>query len=127
MLPPAALDFDGARLHSARKPSVPLSFCFFASFTTGTLGWTPMLPPLMLETTAVSARWSGPMDWDRVEGNWKQIRGKVKEKWGRLTDDELNKINGRWDQLAGMIQERYGIAKDQARKDVEAWFKALRW
>jgi uncharacterized protein YjbJ (UPF0337 family) len=65
------------------------------------------------------------MDWNRVEGNWKQVKGKVKEKWGRLTDDDLDVINGRQDQLEGKIQERYGIAKDQAKKDVDAWFKSL--
>ena len=53
------------------------------------------------------------MDWNRVEGNWKQAKGKVKEKWGQLTDDDLNVINGRRDQLEGKIQERYGLAKDQ--------------
>jgi uncharacterized protein YjbJ (UPF0337 family) len=67
------------------------------------------------------------MDWDRVEGNWKQMKGKVKEKWGNLTDDDLDKVGGRRDQLEGVIQERYGIAKDQARKDVDAWFNAQRW
>jgi uncharacterized protein YjbJ (UPF0337 family) len=65
------------------------------------------------------------MDWNRVEGNWKQIKGQVKEKWGRLTDDDLDVINGRQDQLEGKIQERYGVAKDQAKKDVDTWFKAL--
>jgi uncharacterized protein YjbJ (UPF0337 family) len=60
------------------------------------------------------------MDWNRVEGNWKQFRGKVKEKWGDLTDDDLDVINGRRDQLEGRLQERYGYAKDQARKDVDA-------
>jgi uncharacterized protein YjbJ (UPF0337 family) len=58
------------------------------------------------------------MDWNRVEGNWKQVKGKVKEKWGQLTDDDLDMINGRRDQLEGKIQERYGLAKDQIRKDV---------
>src|SRR5258707_249625 len=53
------------------------------------------------------------MDWNRVEGNWKQIKGRVKEKWGKLTDDDLNVINGRREQLEGKIQERYGLAKDQ--------------
>ena len=67
------------------------------------------------------------MDWDRVEGNWKQMKGKVKEKWGNLTDDDLDKIGGRREQLEGVLQERYGIAKDQARKDVDAWFNAQRW
>jgi uncharacterized protein YjbJ (UPF0337 family) len=66
------------------------------------------------------------MDWNRVEGNWKQFKGKVKEKWGDLTDDDLDKIGGRRDQLEGKIQERYGIAKDQARKDVDDWFTTQR-
>jgi uncharacterized protein YjbJ (UPF0337 family) len=55
-------------------------------------------------------------------GNFK---GQVKEKWGRLTDDDLDVINGRQDQLEGKIQERYGLAKDQAKKDVDTWFKSL--
>ena len=67
------------------------------------------------------------MDWNRIEENWKQVKGKVKEKWGKLTDDELDKMSGRRDQLEGKIQERYGIAKDQAKKDVDAWFNALKW
>jgi uncharacterized protein YjbJ (UPF0337 family) len=67
------------------------------------------------------------MDWNRVEGNWKQVKGKVKEKWGDLTDDDLTVINGRRDQLEGKIQERYGIAKDQARKDVDAWYNSQTW
>jgi uncharacterized protein YjbJ (UPF0337 family) len=64
------------------------------------------------------------MDWNRVQGNWKQVAGKVKAKWGKLTDDDLTAINGRREELEGKIQERYGIAKDQARKDVDAWFTA---
>jgi uncharacterized protein YjbJ (UPF0337 family) len=64
------------------------------------------------------------MDWNRVEGNWKQVKGKVKEKWGALTDDDLNVINGRRDQLEGKIQERYGLAKDQIRKDIDDWYKS---
>jgi uncharacterized protein YjbJ (UPF0337 family) len=65
------------------------------------------------------------MDWNRVEGNWKQMKGKVKEKWGNLTDDDLDRAAGQRDQLEGIIQKRYGIAKDQARKDVDDWFKTL--
>ena len=61
------------------------------------------------------------MDWNRVEGSWKQTKGKVKEKWGQLTDDDLTQINGRRDQLEGKIQERYGLAKDMVRKDVDDW------
>jgi uncharacterized protein YjbJ (UPF0337 family) len=56
------------------------------------------------------------IDWNRVEGNWKQVKGKVKEKWGQLTDDDLDMINGRRDQLEGKIQERYGLAKDQCAR-----------
>jgi uncharacterized protein YjbJ (UPF0337 family) len=61
------------------------------------------------------------MDWNRVEGNWKQFKGKVKEQWGRLTDDDLDEIAGRRDQLEGKIQERYGIEKDRVRRDVDDW------
>jgi uncharacterized protein YjbJ (UPF0337 family) len=59
------------------------------------------------------------MNQDRVEGNWKQLKGKVKEKWGKLTDDDLTIIEGHQEQLAGRIQERYGLAKDEAEKQVK--------
>jgi uncharacterized protein YjbJ (UPF0337 family) len=59
------------------------------------------------------------MDWNRIQGIWKQFGGKVKEKWGKLTDDDLAVINGRRDQLEGKIQERYGTAKDQVRSNVD--------
>jgi uncharacterized protein YjbJ (UPF0337 family) len=67
------------------------------------------------------------MDWNRVEGNWKQVKGKIKEKWGNLTDDDLTAINGKRDQLEGKIQERYGIAKDQVKKDVDNWYETQTW
>jgi len=54
------------------------------------------------------------MNWDQVKGNWKQFEGKVKEKWGKLTDDDLTTIGGKKDQLAGKLQERYGYEKAQA-------------
>ena len=63
------------------------------------------------------------MDWNRVEGNWKQFHGKIREKWANLTDDDLEKINGRREQLEGKIQERYGSARDSVRKDVDDWLK----
>jgi uncharacterized protein YjbJ (UPF0337 family) len=66
------------------------------------------------------------MDWNRVEGNWKEVKGKVKEKWAKLTDDDLTAINGQRDQLEGRLQKRYGYAKDQARKDVDTWFSTLK-
>jgi uncharacterized protein YjbJ (UPF0337 family) len=65
------------------------------------------------------------MDWDRIQGNWKQFTGRVKEKWGKLTDDDLTAINGRRDQLEGKLQERYGWAKDQVRRDVDNWLDAM--
>jgi uncharacterized protein YjbJ (UPF0337 family) len=66
------------------------------------------------------------MDWNRVEGNWKQFKGAAKEKWGKLTDDDLNVIEGRREQLEGKLQQRYGFAKDQIRKDVDDWFGTLK-
>ena len=58
------------------------------------------------------------MNWDTIEGKWKQAKGQVKEKWGQLTDDEVDQIAGKRDQLVGKVQERYGIAKDEAEKQV---------
>jgi uncharacterized protein YjbJ (UPF0337 family) len=65
------------------------------------------------------------MDWARVEGNWKQVKGRAKERWGRLTDDDLTAIAGRRDQLEGMIQERYGYAKERARREIEDWYRSV--
>jgi uncharacterized protein YjbJ (UPF0337 family) len=61
------------------------------------------------------------MNWDRIEGNWKQLKGKAKEQWGKLTDDQLDVIGGREDQLVGKVQEAYGIGRDEAQKQVEAF------
>jgi len=64
------------------------------------------------------------MDRNRVEGNWKQAKGRVKEQWGKLTEDDLDTINGQRDQLEGKLQEGYGFAKDQARKEIDDWMNA---
>jgi uncharacterized protein YjbJ (UPF0337 family) len=61
------------------------------------------------------------MNWDRIEGNWKQFKGHVKEKWGKLTDDEFDQMAGQRDKLVGKIQERYGITKDEAERQVNDW------
>jgi uncharacterized protein YjbJ (UPF0337 family) len=61
------------------------------------------------------------MNWDRIEGQWKQVTGQAKAQWGKLTDDDLTVVAGRRDQLAGKIQERYGVAKDDAEKQIAAW------
>lgn len=69
------------------------------------------------------------MNKDEISGNWKQFKGKAKEKWGKLTDDDMTVIEGKRDQLVGKIQERYGYAKDQAEKEVGDWEKRndYRW
>ena len=64
------------------------------------------------------------IDWDRLEGDWKQLKGRAKERWGKLTDDDLTAISGRRTQLEGKIQERYGYAKSQARKEIEDWYRS---
>ena len=61
------------------------------------------------------------MNWDVVEGNWKQAKGKIKEQWGKLTNDQLDMVSGRRDQLVGKIQESYGVAKDEAERQVKDW------
>ena len=61
------------------------------------------------------------MNWDQIEGTWRQVRGKAREQWGKLTDDDLDVIAGRRDALIGKIQERYGIARDEAERQVHDW------
>ena len=65
------------------------------------------------------------MNWDQIEGKWKQAAGKAKEKWGKLTDDDLQVIRGKRDQLVGRIQERYGIAKDEAQRQVDDFTRSF--
>ena len=65
------------------------------------------------------------MNWDRIEGGWKQMTGKVKEQWGKLTDDDLTEVAGKRDQLAGKIQARYGIARDEAERQLDDFAKKL--
>ena len=64
------------------------------------------------------------MNSDQLEGKWKQLKGSVKEKWGKLTDDDLDVIAGKRDQLQGMIQEKYGITKEEAAKQIREWDEA---
>ncbi|MGE3489242.1 MAG: CsbD family protein [Vicinamibacterales bacterium] len=61
------------------------------------------------------------MNEDILEGKWTQLKGKVKEQWGKLTDDEIDQLDGKKDQLVGRVQERYGLARDQAERDVDNW------
>jgi len=66
------------------------------------------------------------MNWDQISGNWKQFKGSVKERWGKLTDDDLTVVAGKRDKLAGILQERYGYAKDQAEKELDEFSKAAK-
>lgn len=65
------------------------------------------------------------MNWDRIEGNWKQLRGSVRERWGKLTDDQLDVIGGKREQLAGKLQEAYGYSKDEAEKQISDFERGL--
>lgn len=59
------------------------------------------------------------------KGDWNQLKGKVKEKWGKLTNDELDQVEGQSDQLVGAIQKRYGLSVEEAQREVEEWNKSL--
>jgi uncharacterized protein YjbJ (UPF0337 family) len=65
------------------------------------------------------------MNWDQIEGKWKQFSGRFREKWGKLTDDDWQNIAGKRDQLVGRIQERYGMAREQAQKEVEEFVRTM--
>jgi uncharacterized protein YjbJ (UPF0337 family) len=66
------------------------------------------------------------MNWDQIEGSWKQFKGKVKEKWGKLTDDDLTLAAGKRDQLAGILQKRYGYEKTQAERELDEFSRSLK-
>lgn len=61
------------------------------------------------------------MNWDIVEGKWTEYKGKVKQQWGALTDDEIAKTEGRFEEVAGLIQSRYGKSKEEAEREVKSW------
>lgn len=64
------------------------------------------------------------MNWDQIAGQWKQLKGKVQERWGEISSDELDEIGGRRERLEGMLQERYGKTKEQAKREVEEFLDA---
>jgi uncharacterized protein YjbJ (UPF0337 family) len=64
------------------------------------------------------------MNWDQIEGKWKQMRGSARQQWGKLTDDDLEAINGQRDKLVGKLQERYGIAREEAQRRADDWLNA---
>jgi len=61
------------------------------------------------------------MNWDQVEGNWKEFKGKVQQKWGALTDDDLDRIAGKQTELSGVLQKRYGKSREEAEKMIDDW------
>ena len=65
------------------------------------------------------------MNWQQIEGKWDHFKGKVREKWGKLTDDDIDVIAGKRDQLLGRLKERYGLEKDRAEKEVDSFLQGL--
>jgi uncharacterized protein YjbJ (UPF0337 family) len=66
------------------------------------------------------------MNWDQVEGKWKQYKGQAKEKWGKLTDDDLDVVDGKRQQIVGKIQERYGISREAAEQQADEFVKSMK-
>ncbi|AJY45613.1 CsbD family protein [Martelella endophytica] len=65
------------------------------------------------------------MNWDRIEGNWKQFRGEAQAQWGKLTNDDMDVVEGKREKLVGKIQERYGKERDEAERDVDNWMSGI--
>lgn len=65
------------------------------------------------------------MNWDQIAGSWKQIKGRAREKWGELTDDDLDRIEGKREQLVGLLERKYGYAKEKAEKELDSWGRGL--
>ncbi|MBN1238981.1 MAG: CsbD family protein [Gammaproteobacteria bacterium] len=65
------------------------------------------------------------MNWDMIEGNWKELSGKARQRWGKLTDDDWQMVAGKREELIGRIQQRYGKNRDEAEKDVDEWGREL--
>jgi uncharacterized protein YjbJ (UPF0337 family) len=120
-----AFEPDAERSHAA-----PDNACCGAEFrsvplavSAGTNWFTGVLTARFAIRDGDTHRQEQMMNWDRVEGNWKQFKGQVQQKWGKLTDDDLDVIEGKRTELAGRLQERYGYAKDEAEKNIDSWLK----
>ena len=84
----------------------------------------PQVPCPMLHGLSAPIRMT-TMNWDRIEGKWKQLTGLARERWGKFTDDDIQTLTGQKNQLVGKIQERYGIPKAEAEEQAEIWSRAL--
>lgn len=65
------------------------------------------------------------MNWDQIAGSWKEMKGRAKEKWGELTNDDLDRIEGQHDQMVGLLQRKYGYAKEKAVQEIDSWTRGL--
>jgi uncharacterized protein YjbJ (UPF0337 family) len=65
------------------------------------------------------------MNWDQIQGKWKQLKGTARQKWAKLTDDDLEYIAGNREHFAGRLQERYGIAKEEAERQLDEWVRTV--
>lgn len=77
------------------------------------------------DDVASNAEWRLSMNWDRIEGQWKQLKGQAQQKWGKLTDDDWDLIQGKREELVGKLQSIYGKQKDEAEREVDAWGQGL--
>jgi uncharacterized protein YjbJ (UPF0337 family) len=106
-------------------------------FTDGASTFLPMFSPKPIKSVRRNGDWNARvadtyrpttediMNWDRIEGDWKQFKGKVQQQWGKLTNDDIDVIEGNRTELLGVIQKRYGLAKDEAERQVDTWMKTL--
>jgi uncharacterized protein YjbJ (UPF0337 family) len=83
------------------------------------------IPPTERNTTPGKQHRRDAMNWDRVEGNWKEFKGKAQQKWGKLTNDDLDVIEGKRTELTGRLQQRYGVARDEAERQIDTWLKSV--
>ena len=67
------------------------------------------------------------MNWDQIQGKWKQVKGQAQQKWGDLTGDDLDRIEGKREELVGVVQEKYGVAKEEAEKQVKEFESSCKW
>ena len=65
------------------------------------------------------------MNWDQISGKWKELKGRARETWGEITDDEWDKVEGRREQMVGLVQSKYGKAKADAEAEVDSWTRGL--
>jgi uncharacterized protein YjbJ (UPF0337 family) len=106
-------------IHTATEDFIMRNYALLAVSALALLAAAPAIIPQASPAQAADIL----PNWQQVEGNWNQFAGKVKQRWGKLTDDDLTVINGKRQELVGKVQERYGIAKQEAERQVRDWEK----